>query len=1115
VSLPAEPAADSSEPTFIEASRLQPAGHGNEGISPQVQGVKSITILPSASRACILCNGTVSFYTLPELSPAPNGREVQGCQWVGGLDLDHTEGTHDSQDLMVASARRITIVKVGEKIQGLKSIQFPGCLQSVRRATIACVADGEKYALLEVEHQQKIPLFPISSLESTQGIGTGRVEDLTVHDTFLPAKSSSLAQHGRTAGGSSSHSRSSSLGNLVSGLGKRQPSPRADSSTRERLASPNSRLRSLSPSQAPSEMGNASLTSPRQSLSAQVPSSPASVPLTPKGEPQSREMLLKPHILSLTSSEFLLTTGTTEDEPGVGMFVNLEGDVVRGTIEFEKYPESIVVDRSMQDPTSSTAPEQVAGSLCVMMRRDGGDGFRKAIQIISIASVPGDVTKSSDWIDLPQESLHVDFQETVSTIPHRFPQVANLLRLVRVHLPVHNEPGGKSVSMPASADPPTPEWEVKRNREESTFAQNFGKANSQVLVWSENNLLCLSANPLILQLEAQLHSVDDVAYEGVVTSMFANLRNQDAQTETDFLSFNYIRQKASLIMFTKLVSSDLAESTASAMRTTENMLIESNLDPRIVMLLLPLLKEEVLHAPQGIWLSAGLASLVEDVLESRTTTTTEDVPIEFWQMVKRYMATWQGNRGFGSITDEQYVFDSVDAALLRVLLHLEQSLPRGSPAASSIRTKLYNVVDNWKGDFDRAVTLLEDYRRLFALSRLYQSRRLARDVLATWKRVINGEIDGVGELNRESAEMQMRRYLVNIRDTALVQEYALWLAQTNADLAVEVLTDDKSRVSFAPPEVLQLLKKDAPGAVQTYLEYLIFNKGSIKYADDLIGYYLDSVLSVLESSEAARDSLAQSYSTYRALEPPKPTYLSFIHENAPPEPWWQSRLRLLQLLGGGNYASASSSAGSELSYSIPTVLARLAPFSRYLVSESIILDARQGRHRQALSLLTHGLGDYDTAVRYCYFAGPQTASSVPIDESQLPTLEVQKDLFDALLDEFLTIEDMSTRLERSSELLAKFAKWFDPTIVLEKVPQDWSLDVLAEFLLRTMRALRSEMLEASVVKALSAAENLRKQAEFVEVCEKMGLRVEAEKGLGNGLDGEAGKARSEHCGADI
>ena len=288
-----------------------------------------------------------------------------------------------------------------------------------------------------------------------------------------------------------------------------------------------------------------------------------------------------------------------------------------------------------------------------------------------------------------------------------------------------------------------------------------------------------------------------------------------------------------------------------------------------------------------------------------------------------------------------------------------------------------------------------------------------------------------------------------------------------------------------------MLKNRAPSAVQQYLEHLVFNKNLSQFADDLIVYYLDSVLNVLEHSEQARDSLKQSYSTYRAMRPPKPTYINFIAQNTPPEPWWQSRLRLLQLLGGGTYAASSHTTTKHLTYSIPTVLERLAPFSSYLVSESIILDARQGRHKEALRLLTHGLGDYDTAILYCYFGGPAPTSSFPVDANSLPSRDEQKDLFAYLLQEFLRIEDVVGRLERTRELLGKFAAWFDPMEALAQIPESWSVDIMSEFLLRTFRTLTSERNEAAVVKALSAAQNLQRQAELIDICEKLGPRLES------------------------
>lgn len=254
------------------------------------------------------------------------------------------------------------------------------------------------------------------------------------------------------------------------------------------------------------------------------------------------------------------------------------------------------------------------------------------------------------------------------------------------------------------------------------------------------------------------------------------------------------------------------------------------------------------------------------------------------------------------------------------------------------------------------------------------------------------------------------------------------------------------------------------------------------------------MLSVLESSSVARVSLSDSYSTYRALRPPKPTYLNFITENTPKEPWWQSRLRLLQLLSGTSGTQFSSTPlPSGITYSIPNVLARIEPFQNELVSESIILDGLQGHHRAALRLLTHGLGDYDSAIRYCLFGGPQSSSSSTSPEFADHAL--QSELFRHLLDEFLQIHDLTDRIERTSDLLARFAAWFDVREVLDLVPEDWSIDILGGFLVHVFRTLVTQTREARIERALSAGLNLRIGVDYNDSMEKAGPWVEDGEGL--------------------
>ena len=101
---------------------------------------------------------------------------------------------------------------------------------------------------------------------------------------------------------------------------------------------------------------------------------------------------------------------------------------------------------------------------------------------------------------------------------------------------------------------------------------------------------------------------------------------------------------------------------------------------------------------------------------------------------------------------------------------------------------------------------------------------MSRNVLKTWRRIIEGEHDVGGEVAPSGAELQMRRYLVKIKDAQLVEEYGSWLAACNPKLGVQVFADGTSRVKLEPSDVVALLKEQAPNAVQAYLEHLVFFK---------------------------------------------------------------------------------------------------------------------------------------------------------------------------------------------------------------------------------------------------------------------------------------------------
>ncbi|KAI9876338.1 MAG: hypothetical protein M1830_006735 [Pleopsidium flavum] len=1140
VSLPPDPTELTTKPSFILASRLQPTYTQPSSSSQALNGIQQILLLPLANKACILCNGTLTFYSLPELSPAFGTTKLPSCCWVGGVDLNAGNADSGGEIVMVSTKNRIKLVKVGDGPRLIKNIEHPGCLSSMRRNAFACVADAHSYALLDVEQQRKIPLFPISSLdEGTAGVSGGQVEAISrIGPNISRSASSGRAVSYEGSSDDRSHGRSTSLGTFVSGLGRRQPSPRPRSSERSNLETPEPFARAGSPLQASSpERTNQRESSPEtRAIPPHKPLPPAPQDDTAQQAldqiPKPATVSLKPHILSPTPTEFLLTTGTAPSEPGVGIFVNLDGDVVRGTLEFSRYPEALVVDGQAfgaEAPVGGTEDVQ-KGYVLAIVGSDGLAGPRKRIEIQRWDVDAGAGGSGREWLDLPHQtpredgddeqlgrpSFDVGIRTTATAGDIPLPEIGDKLRLVHLRLPSSRpirelrsleetsdsrtkgslERVSKEMELfeaEESGEEPLPrDWQTARDREEASFARRLSGIRSHTVLWCGDSIWWVVKNPLISKLDAALSLAESSVPldRRKVVEVIHSVRSKEAGTELEFLSLSYIRQKASLLLFADALTALESKAVISEpeKRATEDILIEGSVDPRVVLTMLSPLREEVLEGRQGIWIHGGLIQVAERPLAVQLTFNELEADNvnrngNFLSLLKRYLMAWRRKKGFGSIADEKVVFQSVDAALIHVLLQLDSHSPRGPGRPASVRAELNSVVDHGLESFDRAVELLERYRRLYILSRLYQSRKMASKVLSTWRRILDGEPDDGGEF--VDGENEVRKYLVKIRDASLVEEFGTWLAKRNPKLGVRVFADDGSRVKFEPAQVVRLLRRESPDAIKEYLEHLVFGKNNVQYANDLIAYYLDTVLSVLETSDTARSTLAQSYESYRALRPPKPTYHQFITDNAIGEEWWHNRLRLLQLLGGSH--------GVGFTYDAPAILGRLEPFQQELVPEMIILDGRQARHERALHLLTHGLGDYDTAINYCLLGGSSIfhPTSGPIPAEAIPSHEEQAQLFDYLLFEFLGIEDISDRVERTGELLDRFGAWYDVDHVLSLIPDSWSVELVSGFLVSAFRRLVREKSEAMIAKALSGAENLKVSADFIGKCERVGPKVEA------------------------
>ncbi|KAH7141201.1 hypothetical protein B0J13DRAFT_53122 [Dactylonectria estremocensis] len=1120
VQIPPDPTDKSGQPVYILASRLCPAfSEPSSNPSSSYPGIQQILLLPRVGKACILCNWTVTFYSLPELSPVFGTTQVKNCNWIGGVDLNDPaldiRGPERGSGvtILLSLNRRIQVVRIGEDARVYKKIDFSGSTLSVRRDSIACVADSKSYALVDVDRQLKIPLMSISALEVSSPGGLGQAQALAADTASGLLRSSSSAQNRPPV--APSHGRSTSLGGAILGSIRRQDH-RATESEGQDFQSPSPPVPSTSPkppNDGPST--NAALDKPLPAAP-----SPTGTPIPPTS-PRPGAVFLKPHIASPTPDEFLLITGTNPLEPGIGMFVNLDGDPTRPTLEFERYPKEVVVHSPSGDLSSSRSAlqEDDEGYVLASMAKDFEDGLHHGLEIQRF-DAGSQANAEKHWLEAPEvkKAGVYGIRQLAGSEETKFEEIVQRL-CQRRFTPFEAGPDPSSPSSLKRSDSRTsmsierlskekelfdhtfdsqdeetlPEgWEAIRNSEGEEFARQLAKTEAKLAVWTGNRIWWAIRNPLLIQLDAILKVACPEGYVSPhlidrrsIFTMLNSIRGRDARTELEFLTLSYIRQKAGVLLLTNLLRSSKEQSFSEPeMKALEEVLVDSGLDPRVVLSLVPGIRNEIIEGQRGIWVYGGVRETAEPYLRSldferavKNPLSALDPPI--MHFLRRFLGAWRKKKGFGSVADEHEVFRTVDAALLLVLLDIDQHAPKGLGKGGAVRAELNDVVDKGVDCFDRAVDLLEAYHRLFVLSRLYQSRKMSGDVLATWKRIIEGERDDGQELR--DGEQRVREYLAKISSQALVQEYGIWLANRNPKLGVQVFTEDKGRApKFEPAQVVELLREEAPDAVKYYLEHLVFGKGQSTYVNDLIAYYLDVVVTDLETSSTSRDIVTATYEAYRALQPPKPSYHHFLRDNAPEDnEVWHSRLRLLQILNGNH------------DYDADSIRHRIASLpSNLLVPETIILAGRAHHHEDALHLLIHNLGDYDTAVSYCLRVGSGSDSSSGTS-TKAASADEQRRLFHVVLRELLALDDASDRIEQTGALLERFGGWFEIDEVLGLIPDNWSVEIVAGFLVGALKRLVGERHESMLTRALSGAENLRVNYDLVVKVEEKGPSIEA------------------------
>ncbi|KAM9341550.1 LOW QUALITY PROTEIN: transforming growth factor-beta receptor-associated protein 1 [Symphorus nematophorus] len=271
--------------------------------------------------------------------------------------------------------------------------------------------------------------------------------------------------------------------------------------------------------------------------------------------------------------------------------------------------------------------------------------------------------------------------------------------------------------------------------------------------------------------------------------------------------------------------------------------------------------------------------------------------------------------------------------------------------------------------------------------------------------------------------------LSQLRDRDAVWKFADWTLQRNQEIGVEIFSRRPPDDRMETQDVLALLEK-YPLALLFYLEFLIHDLNS--------------------EEERHHSRLALAYVT-QALQEEQETVLK------------KTRGKLQQQLWESRF------------YDVSAVYERVK--STCLHTEKAILLSRTGEHSQALQVLVHQEQDPQAAEAFCCRAAQGRDS------------QFRQTLLFTLLQIYLRSKDLTSA---AVDLLNNNPQVFVGEKVIQLLPESWSVQLVSQFFIGSLRETLHQRRMARLQKALSQAELMRHKVIWMQAS-KTKLRLDKEQ----------------------
>ncbi|XP_054830185.1 transforming growth factor-beta receptor-associated protein 1 isoform X3 [Eublepharis macularius] len=323
---------------------------------------------------------------------------------------------------------------------------------------------------------------------------------------------------------------------------------------------------------------------------------------------------------------------------------------------------------------------------------------------------------------------------------------------------------------------------------------------------------------------------------------------------------------------------------------------------------------------------------------------------------------------------------------------------------------------------------LEKHKKYFALGLLYHSNGQDAAALQLWIKIVNGDV-------QDSTRTDLYEYIVDFltscSDHELVWKYAEWLLQRNEEIGVHVFTrrpqEEEQENSFNPDDVMSCLNK-YPKSLVKYLEFLVLERRiqKEKYHTHLAVLYLEKVLHLKSLETERSEELVDTQAKLQSLLRKSDLYRAYF---------------ILDKISGSD-----------------------------LHMECAILYGKLEEHDKALHILVHVLKDFAAAEDYCVW------------NSENKGIPYRRKLFHMLLMAYLNSSSAERELVMAAvDLLNSHAADFDAALVLQLLPDSWSVQLLSSFLTGAMRESIHAQRMSQIALGLAKTENLIYKHEKVKL----------------------------------